>query len=108
MLSHRNEDKYPAAAEHWGEDKHKGDTSVDDEEESEVEIDISFFKVETEQAEEALGEDEEGEVDDVELVQASEDILLDIGHGAVVDTEDAARRDAQQDADEWDCSDQKL
>ena len=36
---------------------------------------------------------------DVKLIKASENVLLDIGHRAVVAAEDAAGRDAEQDAD---------
>ena len=100
MLSHRNQDEDSAEAQYCREYKYKGNTSVDDEEESEVEINISDFQVETEQAEEALGADKKGEVDDVKLIQASENILLDVGDGAVVDTEDAASGDSQHDADD--------
>ena len=108
MLSHRNQDKDPAEAKNCGENKYKGNTSVDDEEESEVEINISDFQVETEQAEEALGADKKGEVDDVKLIQASENVLLDVGDGAVVDTEDAASGDTQHDAADRYCSSEYL
>ena len=108
MLSHRNKDEDSTEAENCGENKYKGNTSVDDEEETEVEVNFSDFQVETEKAEEALGADKKGEVDDVKLIQASENILLDVGDGAVVDTEDAASGDTKQDTDDRYCSSEYL
>ena len=37
---------------------------------------------------------------DIELVKASENVLLDVGHRSVVAGEDAAGRDAHKDAEE--------
>ena len=48
----------------------------------------------------ALETDEEIPVMDIELVKASENVLLDVGHRSVVAGEDATGRDAHQDAED--------
>ena len=50
--------------------------------------------------EQAKETDKEIPVMDIELVKASENVLLDVGHRSVVAGEDAAGRDAHKDAEE--------
>ena len=50
----------------------------------------------TKQAKKTLTANNEGEVDDKELIQACENILLDVGDRSVVAEQDAAGGDSQQ------------
>ena len=43
--------------------------------------------------------DKESEIEDAELIKASEEVLPDVGNRFVVTVEDAAGSDADQDAD---------
>ena len=78
--THRHDNENSSKAQANSNAKTNGETSIDNCVESKVEIIISDIGQETEKTDTALCADKEGVVENVELVKAGENILLDVGN----------------------------
>ena len=93
------QNEYPAEADANEYPTGHSKACIQNDKECEIQIIISCCTDQAQQADTALEADEESEVDDAELIKASEEVLSDVGNRSVVTVEDAAGREADQDAE---------
>ena len=97
FVTHRHENENSAKAESYSYPTTQVKASINDDEKGEVYIVISRLAHQTKQTNRTLCADKESEVNDIEFVQASKDILLDGWNRSEVTVEDAAGKDTDKD-----------